>query len=313
MSSFLSIRWDVSPEIFSLGPLHLRYYGVLLVTGFVAAYFVLRKVFRREQLPMPLFDNLALVTALSTIVGLRLGHCLFYQPDYFLAHPLEIILPVRFSPQFEIIGYQGLASHGGAIGILLGLFWWSRKHRMPYLWTLERIVLIVPLAGAFVRIGNLMNSEITGAATTLPWGFIFVRNGEILPQHPAQLYEALAYVLIFFLIWYLYTRQLPKLKRGMLFGLFLILLFGARFAIEFIKNNQVAFEENMFFNMGQLLSLPFIVAGIIFLWGGWKYEKPEAGWISKGQPGGSGSKQPAGRSRQSLPARGRKSGGTNKR
>jgi prolipoprotein diacylglyceryltransferase len=174
-------------------------------------------------------------------------------------------------------------------------------------------VLIVPLAGAFVRIGNLMNSEITGAVTTLPWGFIFVRNGETLPQHPAQLYEALAYVLIFFLIWYLYTRQLPKLKRGMLFGLFLILLFGARFAIEFIKNNQVAFEEDMFFNMGQLLSLPFIVAGIAFLWGGWKYGKPEAGWISKGQPaGGSSSRQPAssskqsaGRSRQSQPAKGK--------
>ncbi|MDR2358546.1 MAG: prolipoprotein diacylglyceryl transferase [Prevotellaceae bacterium] len=279
MNHFLSIRWDVDPEIFSLGAIHLRYYGVLLVSGFVMAFFVLRNIFRHEHLPPQLFDNFSIVAVVSTFVGLRLGHFLFYQPALFFTNPLEIILPVRFSPQFEFIGYQGLASHGGAIGILLGLFWWSRKHKKPYLWALERIVLIVPLAGAFVRIGNLMNSEVYGCETTLPWGFIFVRNGEILPHHPTQLYEAAAYFLIFFIMRYLYFQQLPKLKRGMLFGIFLILLFGARFAIEFIKNDQVAFEQNLFFNMGQILSLPFIIAGIIFLWWGWKYGKPELGWV----------------------------------
>jgi prolipoprotein diacylglyceryl transferase len=279
MLTFLSVYWDANPEIFSLGPIHLRYYGVLLVSGFAMAYFVLRNVFRREHLPPSLFDNLAIVTVLSTIIGLRLGHCLFYQPEYFLTHPLEMILPVRFSPTFEIIGYQGLASHGGAIGILLGLFWWSRKHRIPYLWTLERIVIVVPLAGAFVRIGNLMNSEIYGGATTLPWGFIFARDNQITPHHPTQLYEAATYFLLFFIMWFLYTRKLPKLKRGMLFGILLICLFGARFAIEFIKNDQVAFEKDLLFNMGQLLSLPFIVAGIVFLWWGWHYGQPEAGWL----------------------------------
>jgi prolipoprotein diacylglyceryl transferase len=241
-----------------------------------------------------LFDNFAITAVVSTIVGLRLGHCLFYEPAYYLTHPLEMILPVRFSPQFEFTGYQGLASHGGAIGILLGLFWWSRKQKKPYLWTLERIVLIVPLAGAFVRIGNLMNSEVVGSVTTLPWGFIFVRNGEVLPQHPTQIYEAATYILIFFIMRYLYFRQLPKLKRGMLFGIFLILLFGARFMIEFIKETQVDFENDMFFNMGQLLSLPFIVAGVLFLWWGWKHGKPELGWLQSSV----GSKQPAVGSKQ---------------
>ncbi|MDR1405729.1 MAG: prolipoprotein diacylglyceryl transferase [Prevotellaceae bacterium] len=300
MHSFLSIRWDVNPEIFSLGAIHLRYYGVLLVGGFVLAYFVLRNIFRREQLPPVLFDNFAMTAVISTLVGLRLGHFLFYQPSAFLTNPLEIILPVRFSPHFEFTGYQGLASHGGAAGILLGLLWWSRKRKIPYLWALERIVLVVPLAGAFVRIGNLMNSEVYGAATALPWGFIFMRNAETVPHHPTQLYEATAYFLIFFIMRYLYTKQLPKLKRGMLFGVFLILLFGARFAIEFIKEPQVQFEENMFFNMGQWLSLPFIVAGLAFLRWGWKYGKPEAGWI----PCAAAGKQPAMRGKQ--PPAGRK-------
>lgn len=275
----MSIRWDVNPEFASLGFLHLRYYSVLLASGFVAAYFVLRNIFRREQLPQQLFDSFSITAILSTFIGLRLGHFLFYEPSAFLTNPLEIILPVRFSPHFEFTGYQGLASHGGAVGILLGLLWWSAKHKKPYLWALERIVLVVPLAGAFVRIGNLMNSEVYGCETTLPWGFIFLRNNETLPHHPTQIYEAAAYIVIFFILRYLYLRQLPKLRRGMLFGIFLILLFGARFAIEFIKNDQEAFEQNLFFNMGQLLSLPFIIAGIIFLWRGWKYGKSELGWV----------------------------------
>ena len=289
MNTLLSIRWDVNPEIFSLGPIHLTYYGVLLVSGFTIAYFVLRNIFDREHLRQPLFDGFSVAAVVSTLIGLRLGHFLFYQPSAFFTNPLEIIFPVRFSPHFEVIGYRGLASHGGAVGILLGLLWWSCKHKKPYLWALERIVLVVPLAGAFVRIGNLMNSEIYGCETTLPWGGVFVRNGEILPRHPTQLYEAAAYLLIFFILRYLYLRQLPKLKRGMLFGIFLILLFGARFAIEFIKNDQAEFEQSLFFNMGQLLSLPFAIAGALLLWWGWRYGKPELGWI----PSPAGSKQPA--------------------
>ncbi len=274
---FLSINWNVNPEAFSIGAIHVRYYGVLLVAGFVCAYYVLRAIFRREQLSQNLLDSLAFTTAISTIIGLRLGHCLFYQPDYYLAHPWEIVWPFSHG---KFTGFQGLASHGGAIGILLGLLWWSHKHKKPYLWVLERIVIIVPLAGAFVRIGNLMNSEIYGDVTTLPWGFVFLQNGETLAKHPTQIYEALAYLAIFFFMWFLYTKKLPQLKRGMLFGIFLILLFGVRFIVEFIKEPQVDFEKTMFLNMGQLLSLPFILAGIALLIWSWKKALPEVGWLT---------------------------------
>ncbi len=243
----LTVNWNVDPEIFALGPVPLKYYGVLLVVGFIAAYLVLRNIFRREQLSQQVLDSFAFTIAISTIIGLRLGHCLFYEPERYLAHPWEIILPFSGG---KFIGYQGLASHGGAIGILLGVVWWCWKHKKNYIWALERVVIIVPLAGAFVRFGNLMNSEIYGRPTSLPWGFNFVKDPRwswpielggsgSLPCHPTQIYEALAYLAIFFFMWYLYTKKLPEMKRGMLFGIFLILLFGVRFLVEFIKNDQV--------------------------------------------------------------------------
>jgi prolipoprotein diacylglyceryl transferase len=255
MTHFLAIHWDVNPEIFSIGPIHLRYYGVLMVGGFVAAYFLVRSMFRREQLPPELLESLSLTTVLSIIIGARLGHVFFYEPADYVAHPWEIVK----------VWNGGLASHGAAVGILLGTWWWSRKHKKSYLWTLERIVITVPLAGALVRIGNLMNSEIYGGVTTLPWGFIFERNYETLPHHPTQIYEALAYVAIFGVLWYLYTKKFARLKPGMLFGIFLILLFGARFGIEFVKNPQVDFEQHLPLDMGQLLSIPFILAGVALL------------------------------------------------
>jgi prolipoprotein diacylglyceryl transferase len=219
-------------------------------------------MFGREKIPMPLLEKLTIVVAVSTFVGARLGHCLFYQPEYFLVHPLEIILPVRFSPHFEFIGYQGLASHGAAIGIFTGLWYFSWKHKKNFVWLLDRIAIVVPLAGSLVRIGNLMNSEIYGDVTNLPWGFIFVRAGETLPHHPTQIYEALAYLALFVIVYLLYRYQLPKLRRGTLFGVFLIGLFTARFFIEFIKEPQVGFEATWVLNMGQLLSIPFILGGI---------------------------------------------------
>jgi prolipoprotein diacylglyceryl transferase len=274
MWNFLSVYWDVNPEIMAIGPMHLRYYGILMVGGFFAAYVLVRTMFRREQLPQGLFDSFAIAIVISTLIGMRLGHCLFYQPEIFLESPLEVFLPVRFSPHFEFIGYQGLASHGGAIGILVGVWWWCRKHKRNYVWALERVVIAVPLVGALIRLGNLMNSEIYGTETTLPWGFIFALRHETVPHHPTQLYEALAYFIIFLIMWGLYTKKFAKLKRGMAFGLFLILLFGVRFAIEFIKEPQVDFEASMALNMGQLLSLPFIIAGIVLLWWSWKKGKP---------------------------------------
>ncbi|MDR0738502.1 MAG: prolipoprotein diacylglyceryl transferase [Prevotellaceae bacterium] len=272
---FLTVTWNVDPELITIGPMHVRYYGALFVCAFVVSYFLFLRMFKREKLPVALLEQLTVIVGISTFVGARLGHCLFYQPGYFLAHPLEIILPVRFSPHFEIIGYQGLASHGAAFGILIGLWYFCRKHKKNYIWILDRIAIAIPLAGCMVRIGNLMNSEIYGDVTNLPWGFIFVRAGETQPHHPTQLYEALSYLALFFLLHYLYRRKLPALRRGTLFGIFLIGLFSARFFIEFIKEPQVGFEENMFLNMGQWLSVPFIVAGVTFLWWSLKYGKPE--------------------------------------
>jgi prolipoprotein diacylglyceryl transferase len=271
---FLTVTWNVDPELIAIGPLHVRYYGALFVCAFMASYFLFLRMFKREKIPVSLLENLTMIVAVSTFVGARLGHCLFYQPGYFLAHPLEIVLPVRFSPHFEIIGYQGLASHGAALGILIGLWYFCRKYKKSYIWVLDRISIAIPLAGCFVRIGNLMNSEIYGDVTNLPWGFLFVRAGETLPHHPTQLYEAASYLALFFLLHCLYRRKLPVLRRGTLFGIFLIGLFSARFLIEFIKEPQVGFEANMFLNMGQWLSVPFIVAGVVVLWWSLRYGKP---------------------------------------
>ncbi|MDR3235925.1 MAG: prolipoprotein diacylglyceryl transferase [Prevotellaceae bacterium] len=276
---FLSITWNINPELITIGPIHLRYYGLLFVSGFILSYWLFTRMFKREDIPLAVLEKLTVIVAVATFVGLRLGHCFFYQPDYFLAHPLEIVLPVRFSPNFEFIGYQGLASHGGAIGILLGLWYFCRKYKKNYMWILDRIAIVIPLAGCLVRLGNLMNSEIYGNVTNLPWGFIFVREGETLPHHPTQIYEALSYLALFFILNRLYYRSSLfgirfTLKRGMLIGIFLIILFTARFLIEFIKEPQVGFEENMLFNMGQLLSIPFIVGGVVIMWWSAKQNVP---------------------------------------
>jgi prolipoprotein diacylglyceryl transferase len=274
MSSFLSINWNPDPEFISWGFLHIRYYGLLFVGAFIASYYVLLQVFKREKVPVILLEKLTINVAIATLIGARLGHCLFYEPAYFLTHPLEIILPVKFYPHFMFTGYQGLASHGAAIGILIGIWYWCRKHKKNYLWVLDRIGIVVALSGMMIRLGNLMNSEIYGGETNLPWGFIFKRSGETLPHHPTQLYEALSYLLIFCLLFFLYRKKGEKLYRGFLFGLFLVLLFSARFCIEFIKNPQELFEVNMPLNMGQLLSLPFIITGIFLLWRSYRKKEP---------------------------------------
>ena len=215
--------------------------------------------YKREDLPVSLLDPLLFTLIVCTIVGARLGHVLFYQPDYYLAHPAEIFK----------IWHGGLASHGGAIAILIGLWWYARhygkKYRFDFLWILDRIGIAIAFAGMFIRLGNLMNSEIYGDVTDLPWGFVFLRNGEIFPKHPTQLYEALAYLILGIALLMLYRYRLGRLKRGFLFGLFLTGLFGARFLIEFIKEPQVEFEQTMTLNMGQLLSIPFVIAGIILM------------------------------------------------
>lgn len=270
----MAINWAPSPEIFSIGPIHIRYYSVLFVSGFIIGYYIFVKFFKKEGLPVEILDVLLYTLLGSAVIGARLGHCLFYEPEYYLARPLEILK----------VWEGGLASHGGAIAILIAIWYYvkkyGRKYDFDYMWLMDRIGVATALAGALIRLGNLMNSEIYGNPTDLPWGFVFLLRGETLPKHPTQLYEALAYLVTFAVLMLLYFKALPKLKKGTLFGLFLIGIFGARFFIEFVKEPQVAFEQGMTLNMGQWLSIPFVIAGVaIMYWG--IYKKIPAAIVQK--------------------------------
>lgn len=259
MISPLFITWGPSPDIFSIGSVHIRYYSILFVSGFIIGFYLFVKFFKREGISVDILDKLLYALLFAAVVGARLGHCLFYEPDYYLANPIEILK----------IWNGGLASHGGAIGILLTMWWfvakYGKKYHFDFLWLMDRLGIATALAGSLIRLGNLMNSEIYGNPTNLPWGFIFTLRGETVPKHPTQLYESIAYLIIFLILMHMYRKWLPKLKRGTLFGVFLILLFTARFLIEYVKEPQVAFEQGMPLNMGQLLSLPFIITGFILL------------------------------------------------
>lgn len=344
------ITWNVSPEVFNTGSLSIRWYGVLFACSFLLGYYVLTRIFTREKMSPKLVDKLTIYVFIGTIVGLRLGHCFFYEPEYYLAHPLEILK----------VWKGGLASHGAAIGILIALFLYARKTKKKYLWLLDRLVIIVVLVGAFIRIGNLMNSEIIGAETSASHAFLFVNefdkslmstNGEIIeyteikqlkkdtvannitlteieaqiafkgnktseekiipfiqdqiipmvksdpdmqanfkilsspeiklenkknlkiasfkmhaiPRHPSQIYESSAYFLMFIFLYLLYIKKGNKLPTGFMFGLFLIILWGFRFIVEYFKEVQVSFENDLPLYMGQILSIPFILIGAIIL------------------------------------------------
>lgn len=252
----LFVNWDVDPVMFSIGGFQLRYYGLLFIVGFYLGYYMFRYFFRREGKPLELLDTLLWTLMLCTIVGARLGHVLFYQPDYYLAHPGEILK----------VWEGGLASHGGTIAIMIGMWWfvkkYGRRHDFGYIWLLDRLAIAVAFAAMFIRLGNLMNSEIYGHETTLPWGFIFLQNGETVAKHPTQLYEALCYLGTGIILFCIYKFALPKIREGLLLGIFFIGIFLSRFFIEFVKENQVGFEEGMTLNMGQLLSIPFVLMGI---------------------------------------------------
>lgn len=253
---FNFIEWSVNPEIFRIGTFAIRWYGLLFALSFVVGYYIMSRIFRNEGIPIKVLDQLATYMLISTIVGARLGHCLFYEPEYYLSHPIKILK----------IWEGGLASHGAAVGILIGLYLFSRKNKKSYLWTVDRIIITVALAGFFIRMGNLFNSEIYGHPTNVPWAFIFTRDDNI-PRHPTQIYEGLTYLAIFIYLLTYYWRKKGKTANGYLFAMFLILLFTARFIIEFFKEPQVGFENNMALNMGQLLSIPFVLVGIgILIW-----------------------------------------------
>jgi prolipoprotein diacylglyceryl transferase len=257
---FLSIKWDVSPYLFDLGFYKLRWYSLMFVAAFFLGMIIYKKMLIREKKPLALWDNILIPVFVATFLGARLGHCLFYQPEYYIPHFWEIFVPFRDG---KFTGFEGLASHGAAAGILIGLYYYSRKNKLPYLWVLDRIVITIALAGFFIRMGNLMNSEVYGNETNLPWGFIFTRYHERVPKHPTQIYEALCYLAIFVFLYMLYLKKRPPFRDGVIFSFFLILLFGARFCIEFLKETQVDFEENLPLDMGQWLSIPLIGAGLI--------------------------------------------------
>jgi len=353
------VIWNVTPQLIDLGRFEIRYYSLLFALGFITGYIILLRVFRKQGLSVDLLDRLTIYMVISTIIGARIGHCLFYEFDYYIRHPLEIILPWQgtIGSDFKFTGFQGLASHGAAIGILIGIYLFARKTKSSYLWTMDMIVMVTALAVSFIRLGNMMNSEIYGNQTKSNYGFVYphdltrflterykgtiddvsyhkieteslkgregvpiqidiefarqikdenvaMRFGDFslrddltrydfdnnvfllhndslnyrierrnrrlwlsaqiggLPRHPSQLYEAVSYLFIFLLILYIFYRYEKRLRNGFIFGMFLFLVFAARFGIEFLKQNQESFEDSMSLNMGQLLSIPFVIAGL---------------------------------------------------
>jgi prolipoprotein diacylglyceryl transferase len=272
--TLLEIPWTVDPEIFSLGGLTIRWYGVLFALGFMTGQYIITKIWNWERQPEEDLDYLLLTMVISVVVGARLGHCLFYEPEYYLSHPIEILK----------VWKGGLASHGTTVGILLGIWLYANytmnfspfyikkqaRPRQSWLYILDRMVIVIALGGAFIRLGNLMNSEIVGSPTTLPWGFRFLKNLDPgvadFARHPSQLYESISCLLLFTFLFWLYNKTREKTPEGRLLGLFMIILFTLRFFYEFIKEDQVDFEAGMMFNMGQLLSIPFILMGMGIFW-----------------------------------------------
>jgi len=260
----LLIHWNVTPEAFSLGPLTVRWYGILYGCAFIASYYTFKELLKFDRVPEDFADRALIYMILGTVIGARLGDCFFYHPLYYLQNPLEIFA----------VWKGGLSSHGGACGILTALYLLGRKVKKPYIWVLDRVVIVIGVAGFFIRMGNLMNSEIYGHVTNLPWGFVFERNHETLPKHPTQIYEALYYALTYMVLRLVYRKCDNRPRPFLMFGLFLIMVFVFRFCIEFIKNPQEDFEQNMMFNMGQWLSTPFIILGVISLFVSRWQEKP---------------------------------------
>lgn len=289
----LSINWNPDPELFRLfGSIPIRYYGLLWVVGIGLAYLVVRQQYRDKKIGDDKFEPLFFYCFFGILVGARLGHCLFYQPDYYLNHFWEMILPVHFLPGggWKWTGYEGLASHGGTLGLIIALWLYCRKTKMHYMDVVDMIAVATPVTACCIRLANLMNSEIIGKPTDVPWAFVFERV-DMLPRHPAQLYEAIAYFIFFLGMIYLYKQGRIKQSekpqtdfskaavgkatagiaatsrhhRGFFFGLCLTEIFVFRFFIEFLKENQVNFEDGMTLNMGQWLSVPFIVIGVYFM------------------------------------------------
>jgi prolipoprotein diacylglyceryl transferase len=253
------IPWDVSPEVFRIGHFVLRWYSGLIVIAFLTCYFLAARMIEREGDPKRIQENGTFYFLTGLIMGARLGHCFFYDPSFYLHQPLEI----------GMVWKGGLSSHGAIVGMMFGMWIYARKVRIPWFWFIDKLAVVFTLAGVFIRTGNLLNSEAIGVQTTVPWGFIFLRRGEDFPRHPAQLYEAFAYLAIFLWLYLLHAKKWKELKGGYITGLALITVFLLRFIIEFVKDSPPFFDHFISLNTGQVLSLPLILLGIYLVWANW--------------------------------------------
>ena len=266
LSQLNYILWNPDVEAFHLFGFSVRWYSLCWLIGLVLAYFIVQRLYKQQKIKDELFDPLFLYCFFGILLGARLGHCLFYQPEYYLTswqHFIEMIVPIHYLPAggWKFVGYEGLASHGGTIGLIVALYLYYRRTRLNLWQVLDNIAIATPITACFIRLGNLMNSEIIGKVTDVPWAFIFERVDK-MPRHPGQLYEAIAYFVFFFVGLWLYRKRPQRVGTGFFFGLCLTLIFTFRFFIEYTKDIQVDFESGMPLNMGQILSLPFIAIGI---------------------------------------------------
>ena len=272
------VHWNVDPELFWItDSFPIKYYGLFWILGLILAYFIIQRMYKIEGIPIEEWEKLTTYIFVGIILGARLGHCLFYDWEHYSGHLLEILLPIQeVNGSYEFTGFQGLASHGGTLGAFIAIILYWRKTRTNLLWMLDRVAIGSPVTAAFIRFGNLMNSEIYGKPTNGAWGFVFERD-DMIPRHPTQLYEGLSYLLIFAILWFMYTSKKLRKRNGIFVGTLFILLFSARFVIEFFKENQVEFENSMVLNMGQWLSIPFVVAGFVLVFWGDKIGKETKG------------------------------------
>ena len=266
------IVWQPDIQAFHLGPIAVRWYGLMWIIGIILAYFVVKRLYKEQKIKDELFDPLIFYCFFGILIGARLGHCLFYEPDYFLTSGkglIEMILPIRFGNDgswlgdtfgFSVIGYAGLASHGGTLGLMIALWLYVKRTKLSIWTVLDNIAIATGTTACFIRLGNLMNSEIIGKITDVPWAFIFERV-DMMPRHPGQLYEAIAYAILFGIMWYLHKRMPEKIGTGWYFGFCLAYIFTFRFLIEYTKEVQEAFEASLPLDMGQILSIPFIILG----------------------------------------------------
>ena len=258
-----SIHWDPDPSVIPAWDLP-RWYSMMWLLGVVLGYQLIRHIYKKEGMDENELQKLAVTIMVFAMLGARLGHVFFYDWAYYSEHLIEI-LPIKLEPSFQFTGFAGLASHGGVLGALLGLWYYNRKRKFNYGWLLDRLTIGGAMLGCFIRLGNLMNSEIIGKPSEVAWAFIFARVDNV-PRHPAQLYEAIFYLLISLLLFRIWQRQQHRLRHGFICGLGLTLIFLQRFFVEFLKENQVAFENELTLNMGQLLSIPIVILGLVIMW-----------------------------------------------